>query len=438
MIAVLGGGISGLALGWELSRRGMPFRILEASDTPGGVVRSAEVEGHVLDWGPQRIRLTERLSAVIRDIGLEDDVVLASGDSTLWVYHSGRLRRIPFSARELVTTDALTLPGKLRLLAEPFLPGPSPDESVASFLRRKLGREVYDHIAGPLYGGLYSSDPEDMVMRLSLGHVLREFGVGRSMLLRLLGTGGRIPRPPAVSFTDGMAMLPAALAEKLGPRLELGTPARWIRQDGDGWEVGIAGGSVRADEVVVCTPAPVAARLLREVDPEAAGRVARLRYNPIAVVHVESDARLEGLGFKVSFRERTPLRGVTYNHSLFGRTGLYTVYLGGASHPGAVELDDEALADLGAEEFQRTVGHRARPISVGREAMPAWDATWSAMEGMVLPDGLHLMGNWTGRPGIPGRFAVASLTAAKLAERVRLPSEAAGRRRRAPRPAGHR
>lgn len=414
MIAILGGGISGLALGWELSRRGMPFRIFEASEKPGGVIRSAEVEGHILDWGPQRIRLTGLLETMIRDLGLEDDVISASGESSLYVYHSGRIRKIPFDPWEFLTTDALSLKGKARLLAEPLFAGADPQESVASYFRRKLGREAYEHIVGPLYGGLYSSDPEDMVMGLSLGHVLREFGIGRSLLVRLLLNRARIPRPPAISFSQGMSMLPEALARSMGTNIELGTPVQWLRREGKGWEVGLSGESVFADQVVVSTPAPAAARLLRQAAPEASRRIGSLRYNPIGVVHVESEAELEGLGFKVSFSEDTPLRGVTYNHSIFGRQGLYTVYMGGASHPGAVELEDDALAALAEEEFLRTVGTPARALSVGRERMPAWDASWAAMEGMDLPEGLHLQANWHARPGVPGRLIQANRLAESL------------------------
>ncbi|MDT8369120.1 MAG: protoporphyrinogen oxidase [Longimicrobiales bacterium] len=414
MIAIVGGGISGLALGWELSRRGVPFRLFEASPEPGGVIRSARVEGHVLDWGPQRIRLTAGLEAIVDALDLGDERLTAPGDLGLQVYHGGRLREIPFTAREFVVTDALSLAGKLRLLAEPLLPGPDPTESVGHFLRRKLGREAAEHIVGPVYGGLYGSHPDEMIMGLSLGHVLTEFGIRRSLLWRLLRSGGRIPRPPAVSFRDGMATLPRALARALGEAVQLDTPVEGIERRGDGWRVRVRGGTLAADRIVLSVPAPVSARLLREVAPEAAGRIASLRYNPIGVVHVESPAELTGLGFKTSFAEDTALRGVTYNHAIFGRRGLSTIYLGGSTHPCAVELGDEEMGALAVREFRRITGHPARVLAVGRERMPAWDATWRALEGIELPDGIDLVANWRARPGVPGRVAQA----ARVAERI--------------------
>ena len=414
MIAIVGGGISGLALGWELSRRGIPFQLFEASSEPGGVIRSARVEDHVLDWGPQRIRMTRKLESMIQDLGLQDQVITAPGDLGLQVYHSGRLREIPFDPWGFFTTDALSVGGKLRLLAEPLFSGADPAESVGRYFRRKLGREVYEHIVGPLYGGLYSSDPEDMVVGLSLGHVLKEFGIGRSLVWRLLRSRARIPRPPAVSFADGMAVLPRALARSLGRRVHLETPVEGLERRGAGWRIRLPGGAFDAAQVVVACPAPVAARMLQGEDPELAARLGALRYNPIAVVHVESSADLHGLGFKVSFSEDTALRGVTYNHAIFQRTGLYTVYLGGASHPSVVDLPDEDIADLAIREFHRTTGHPARTLSVGRERMPAWDASWATLEKVNPPEGVHFLANWRSRPGVPGRLLQAGRVASQL------------------------
>jgi hypothetical protein len=111
------------------------------------------------------------------------------------------------------------------------------------------------------------------------------------------------------------------------------------------------------------------------------------------------------------------LRGVTFNDSLFGRTGVYTAYLGGGRHPEVVQRTDDELGRLAVEQFRRTTGCDARPLAVAREAMPAWDRSWQALEGLTLPAGLHLATNWTGRPGLPGRLAQARRLAAELAGR---------------------
>ena len=415
MIVIIGGGISGLALGRELAARGADFVVLEAGERVGGVIRSGRVEGHLLDWGPQRTRLTAGMRQVVGELGLGDRLVTAPPGLDLFVYRTGKLRRVPFSVGAFLASDIVSPAAKARLALEPFTAGPDPEESVARYFTRKVGREVYETLVGPLYGGLYASDPADMVVGLSLAHVLREFGVGRSLVLKLARAGGRIAPPPACSFADGMETLPAALAASLGARVRTSAPARALRPRGSGWSVETDAGTLAAAAVVLAVPAAAAARLLAPLAADAAARIAGLRYNPLGVVHLHADTELRGLGFQVSFAEPLALRGVTYNDSLFGRAHVYTAYLGGGARPDVVARPDDALARLAVEEFRLCTGYDSRVLAVAREEMPAWDRSWSALEGLTLPPGLHLTANWESRPGLPGRFARARALAAALA-----------------------
>jgi oxygen-dependent protoporphyrinogen oxidase len=414
MIAIVGGGISGLALGRELAARGAEFVVLEADTQVGGVIRSGRAEGHLLDWGPQRARLTAPLSRLIDEVGLRDQLVTAPPGLDLFVYRSGRLRRVPFSAAGFLGSDLVGPLAKLRALLEPLTAGSQPGESVARYFTRKLGRETYETMVGPLYGGLYGSDPADMRVGLSLQHVLDEFGVGRSLVLHLLRRGGAVKPPPACSFRDGMQALPEALARSLGSRVRVATPVLGLRSRGAAWSVETEAETIEASHVVITAPAAAAARLLQPIADETAARIQRLRYNPLGVVHLHARTELRGMGFQVSFAEPLALRGVTYNDSLFGRTGVYTAYLGGGARPDVVELDDDALGRLAVDEFRSCTGYESRPLSVAREAMPAWDHSWSALQGLRLPPGISLTANWESRPGLPGRVARARALADQL------------------------
>ncbi len=416
MIAVVGGGITGLALGWELAQRGVDFVVFEASSRPGGVIRSAEVDGRILDWGPQRVRLTRRVTQLVDAVGLTDQVVQAPDGLDLFVYRGGRLRKVPFSAGAFLTSDVVSTAAKLRLALEPFTAAADPEERVSEYFSRKIGRELYETLVAPLYGGLYGSDPADMQVKLSLIHVLREFGIRRSLILPLLMRGGRVQPPPACTFRDGMKTLPAALGRSLGDRLRLDAPVHALRSEGAGWRLDLDDGAWEAEAVVLTTPAPVTARLLADAAPAAALAVGSLRYNPLAVVHLHADTALRGLGFQVAFTEDDlALRGVTFNDSLFGRRNLYTAYLGGARHPEVAEMGEDALARRGVDEFRRCTGYDARALAVEYERMPAWDVTWQALNALELPAGLHLAANWWTRPGLPGRLAEADRTARLLA-----------------------
>jgi protoporphyrinogen/coproporphyrinogen III oxidase len=418
MIAIVGGGLTGLALGYQLRARGAPHTVLEASDRPGGVIRSRRLDGHLLEWGPQRARLTTGLRRLVADLDLEDELLIAPAGLPLFVFTRGKLRRVPYSAAQFARTDLLGWRGKARLLLEPFTAGPRPGEGVADYFIRKMGREAYENLLGPLYGGLYASDPADMVVELSLGHVLREFRIDRSLLLPLLRRGGAISPPPACSFREGLQTLPMALREHDRENVRLSTPVRALRRRGSGFAVALDEGEVRADTVVLTTPAPTTAALLRHVAPAAAHVIAQLTYNPLAVVHLYAETQLSGLGYQVSFTERLATRGVTFNDSLFARRGVFTAYLGGAKAPEIVELADEEIGTLAVEEFEQVTGYRARVLAVERERMPAWDTSWKGLRGLQLPRGIRLAANWESRPGMPGRLGQAERLANELAPRA--------------------
>ena len=411
MIVVVGGGITGLTVGWELARLGRELVVLESSTRPGGVIRSGEVEGRIVDWGPQRLRLTTQVSDLVTALTLDRELLVAP-DLPLYVFARGRLRRVPFSLTGFATTDALSVSAKLRMLLEPFTGAARPDESVAEYFTRKLGREVYETLAGPLYGGLYASDPADMVVRLSLGHTLREARVGRSLGLRFLRSGGSVQAPPACSFRSGMEALPRALGRSLGAKLRLSTTVYALRRWGSGWRVETAAGTVDADAVVLTTPAPVTASLLAAAAPGTAAALRELRYNPLAVVHLNADAPVRAMGFQVALSERGRLlRGVTFNDCLFGRDGLCTSYLGGSAHPEVERMSVEQLGAAAVREFRSCTGNDARVLAVEPVRVPAWDRSWHALTRIDLPEGVHVAANWWSRPGVLGRLAEARRTA---------------------------
>ncbi|MEX2570489.1 MAG: protoporphyrinogen oxidase [Gemmatimonadota bacterium] len=415
-VAVVGGGITGLALGYHLARAGVAHKVLEASERPGGVVRSGRVEGHLLEWGPQRTRLTADVRELVEDLGLMQRLVLARKGLPLLVFRDGKLRRVPFSASAFLRSDIVPFGSKLRLLLEPITAGARDDESVETFFVRKLGRKAYENIAGPLYGGLYASDPADMEVGLSLRHALRELGVGRSLVLRLLRRGGQVEPPAACSFDDGLEVLPHALYGANTENVELSTPVGGLIRTEGRWQIETERGSLVADRVVLTAPAPACARLLAAEAPTTAHALHGLTYNRLAVVHLHADTALTGLGYQVSLAERLATRGVTFNDSLFGRRGVYTAYLGGARAPGVVDWMDEEIGAVAVREFRAVTGYESRSLSVAREGMPAWDRTWAALKNLSLPPGISLATNWESRPGLPGRLAQAKRIASELAK----------------------
>jgi len=416
MIGIVGGGISGLVLAYELRRLGVDATVWEAGSVPGGVMRSQLHGDLVLELGPQRARLTGPFRQLVESVGLTEELVTAPTDLPLYVYHRGRLRRAPLSLSQAVTTDLLSWWAKTRVLAEPFTSGPRLGELVGPFLRRKFGRVAYQALLGPLYGGLYASDPDRMPVKHALQRTLVELGVGRSILLGMFRNAERAGESAPCSFRGGLGALPRAIAGKLGDRVRLETPVRMLMRRADGWEVTVDGADmVPADVVVLACPSDAAAALLASAYPEEASRLSALRYNRLALVYLRADTGLRGLGYQVAFGESLETRGVTWNDSLFERPGLYTAYLGGMQNPALCDWSDGRIAEIARKEFEVATGYRAEAVHVSRTRIPAWDETWDALDGVEWPPDLHICSNYTARPGILGRIVEAKRLAATLA-----------------------
>lgn len=413
MIAVIGGGISGLATARELTARGQDVTVLEAADRPGGVIATLHCGGRVLDLGPQRARLTPPLRRMVEALGLEDELRIAP-DLPLFIYTEGRLRRVPTDLATLLTTDLIAWPDRLRALLEPFTHGVRADENAADFFRRKFGPRTYRRAIAPLFGGLYASDPADMRARHALASVLVSLRAEGSLLRALLRGSRTRDRAPACSFEGGLQTLTDALARSLGDQLRLGTPVREIRREGRGFRLVVDDGEIPADRVVLACPSPAAARMMSTLDGELAERLGRLRLNLLATVHMESDARLGVMGYQVALDEDLATHGVTSQHDLFERTGMYTAFMGGAGRTDVSKRSDDDLAALAVAEFQHVTGAPACALGVHRTAIPAWDSSWDALDGLDLPDGLEICANWWDRPGITGRITDAGRVARAL------------------------
>ncbi|KZN26187.1 protoporphyrinogen oxidase [Haladaptatus sp. R4] len=425
-VGIVGGGITGLALAHNLDEAGIDHVILEADDEPGGVIRSGRVDGYLLEWGPQRLRRTGPVDELIADLGLEDEVIEA-GDTKLFVYANGALRRAPFSIEEFGTTDLLSWRGKLDVLEEPQTDPVDPEETAAEMFTRKFGEEAYENLIGPLFGGTYGSLPHRMPVKHSLSGVMRmEETYGdllTPVLKRAMADGSSAP---AMTFEEGVQRLPEALYDAHEENVRLETPVTEIRKKGDGdgrFVLETDDGSFDVDDVVVTTPAAVSADLLSNLS-DTAESLRRLNYNPLAFVHLRADSDRDGFGYQVRHDEGLDTLGVSWNASMFGRTGksgskgVYTVFLGGMKNPELLEESDETLGEIAATEFAEVMGSDAEVLSVHKlhRGFPAYDESWDALDEFETPDGVHLATNYTARMGVPSRIREAKALAGQLAK----------------------
>ncbi len=402
-VAIVGGGISGLAAAFHLRElsvvREFPVEVVlfereQSFARPLGTVCEG---GLVMETGadsflsskPWALDLTKRL-------GLESELIGTRERSPrTYVVRAGRLVEIPEGFTLLAPTRFLpvfksplfTLGGKLRMALEPLIP-PRPsegDESLASFVTRRLGREVLDRVAQPLAGGIYTTDPSSLSLQATMPRFLeieRRFG----SLFRGLRAPSESPPGQSmatndtslsqlVSFRRGMRMLVDALEAKLAGCLRRGTDVIRLTRTDDGirWRLRLSTGSeFEADALVLATPAFVTARLLEPHAGEVARLLAGISYSSAATVNLayrirDCPALPECSGFVVPITERRKIIAATFSSLKFpGRSpeGMVVIraFLGGSLQNKMMELDDRAMIDAALDEFHSLLGIGAEPV----------------------------------------------------------------------------
>jgi oxygen-dependent protoporphyrinogen oxidase len=401
-VVVVGGGISGLAAAHRLTELdpALDVTLLEAGPRTGGVIHTIHRDGLLVEQSADNF-ITSVPWAVdlCRRVGLADALVPTAGERrSALVVHRGQLVRVPAGfmllapARlwPLVTTPLLSPWGKLRLLAEYFVPRRSSagDESLASFARRRLGREAFERIVQPLVGGIYTADPEKLSLHATLPRFVdmeRRYG---SLIRGALATrtdadqghesGARYGL--FVAPREGLSSLVDAIAARLPPGcVRLNSPVERIAAAGDGtWTVTIGGAerSVMAcDALIVAAGAPQAAVLLRELDPMLAVELARIEYAGTSIVWLvyrrdQIAHPLDGFGFVVpAVEKRRILAGSFASVKFPGRAPegmvLVRVFIGGACQRDLADLPDDELRKITTEELRDLLGTSGEPQLAG-------------------------------------------------------------------------
>src|SRR5437899_407605 len=218
---IIGAGISGLSCAWTLKKLGIEAVILEATSRPGGVIRTENVNGYQVEWGPNSIQPAPSALKLIDEVGLWDDLLPPDPHAPRYIYVNGRLRKFPFGP--------LSLGGIARILAEPFIRSKSQnDESVRDFFVRRFGQQAHDRLVGPMLTGIYATDTAQLSTAAVLPRMLemeREYG---SLTAAMLRSFGRRSTPPTTtkpkpkgftfSFLQGNETLPARIAQNLDIR----------------------------------------------------------------------------------------------------------------------------------------------------------------------------------------------------------------------------
>ncbi len=393
-VVVAGAGIAGLAAALELQLAGDEVLVIDASDRPGGVMRTDHVSGYVIERGPNTTHVKAPMLDFVRRLGADQSLLAARPASRLrLIYDAGRLVPAPMSPFGLLRTPLLSAGGKLRLLAEPFIRrARAGDESVAEFIGRRLGKQVVESLVGPFLTGVYAGDERELGAESvfpSLVEMERRFGsIVFGSIAGIFRGGRRRGLRGSYSAAEGLGPFARSLAERLVEPVALDNRVTAVRRDGDRWLVrtsGPAGESrVRAKRVVLAVAADQAAEILRGVNTRLADELAAIEYASIVGVPLGVDPsavreKIEGFGFLVPRRADIKLLGCLYMSQLFpsrapaGRELLQCI-AGGMRWPEAVDLSDEEITAQVCADLDQILGLREEPrvlaVTRWRQAIP--------------------------------------------------------------------
>lgn len=457
-IVIIGGGISGLAAALRCVERSAEMThapevlLLEGSSRLGGVIHTRRRDGFLLEGGPDSF-ISEKPEAVAlaTRVGLVDHLIETSeAHRRSFIVRDGRLHAVPEGFHLLapsrlwpfITTSIFSWTGKARMALDLILPrraaraNGQTEESLAQFVRRRLGREALERMAQPMVGGIYTADPEHLSLRATMPRFLEMEDAHRSLIWAMMRRRQREESVEAsrgtsgaryglfLSFDGGMQMLPDAITERMPERsVRLNTKVEALSFDRESrqWKIHIDGSeTVRADAVCLALPACTSARLLRDVDETLAADLDAIPYASTATVNLawkRSDIPhpLDGFGFVVPLIERRATLACTFSSVKFkGRApdgyALLRAFVGGALQPLMFELDEEAITARVLEDLRVLLGIEAPPLFAVVEKWPRSMAQYTLghlekveriRRRLEALSGLHLAGNAYDGAGIP-------------------------------------
>jgi protoporphyrinogen/coproporphyrinogen III oxidase len=459
-VAVVGAGITGLVAAYELRRRGVNVTLYEASGHTGGAIRTTHADGFLAEHGPNSFVTSAAVDALLQQLDLQDDVVEASpGANRRYVVRNGALKPFPLSPPSMLTTGLLSFKAKMRVLLEPLVRTRTQgsDESVASFVRRRLGHEVLDYAVDPFISGIFAGDPETLSMAHAFPRVAeleRQYGsLSKGLMMtrkQLAGAesaatshgGPMTASPPArarlISFVDGMQTLTDTLEASIAGTVRLGCPVRLVHRQEARWVVdagqdGVAQSRL-VDAVVMATPAHVLAAMeLPAAMRKFAAPIERVEYPPVSTLTLGFNREdvahaLDGFGVLVPAVERRTLLGALFSSSLFpGRAPdecvTITCFVGGSRQAERAREDTDLLVERVLLDLRQLLGVRGEPVFAKHvywsRAIPQYTVGYQTVKDAAdtteqQNPGLYLAGNY--RNGVSVGDCVAS--GQQVAERV--------------------
>lgn len=419
-VGIIGAGISGLTLAWELQQQGVDYGLFEASGQVGGYIQSERTGPYLRELGPNSLLGDQKLLDWLGNLGLTEAIMFANPVSKArYIFRDGAYHPLPSGPPSLLLGSYFSWQTKWAIFRERTNRTTSPPgETLAQFFRRRFSDEIVDYALGPFVAGIYAGDPERLLVSETFP-ILLQYERDYGSVLRGLIKNRSGERRQSFSFREGMETLPRALGAKL-THLSLNTPVTAIEHLSTGkWQLTTPAGPSVFDTLVLATATEPAARLLQPAYPTVAGAIQQIEYPPMTAVYSaykRADVRhpLNGFGGLNPAKEGRFCAGHIWSSSTFDARCpddevLFTTFLGGKQgdrpgQPNNALQPDAVIFERVHAELAASFGISApapvwRKLTRWERAIPQYDAHLATAKSLIAslePNNVFVCANWYG------------------------------------------
>jgi protoporphyrinogen/coproporphyrinogen III oxidase len=387
-IVVLGAGISGLTAAYLLEKEGFDVKVLEKKNDIGGSIETVFEKGYLFDRGPNSaLETTPLIEQIVNDLNLSEEFVYANRKGNKrYILRDDVLHPLPMNPKSFIKSRLFSRRGKLRLLAEPFI-GRSKDgyyQSIADFVKRRLGQEFLDYAINPFVAGVYAGNPENLSVKSAFPKLYAlEEKYGGLIKGTIKSIKERKNRPEKskqdakmYSFNNGMHVFPKAIARYLGGKIYLNSEVNSIEKINEGYKITYSNtgnsSSIDCNYIISTIPAYSASTLFGRFDSVLAEHLNNIYYPPVLVLYLAYDIKdigqpLDGFGFLIPAKEKKSFLGAIWSSVLFPNRAIadkasFTLFVGGARDPKVASYDRELIIKKVRSEFETLMRIVGEPV----------------------------------------------------------------------------
>jgi oxygen-dependent protoporphyrinogen oxidase len=438
MIAIIGGGISGLATAYELQKWCEPVTLFEASAQPGGVIQTEYIDGFQLEYGANSILADESIQEFLRKIGLEDEFFFANSNSkNRFIFRKGKYRNLPAHPLKLLFSNFLSLKSKWAIYKE-LSKRPevlNPEETLSEFITRRFNQEISDYILAPFITGIYAGDVRKLLVQETFP-ILAEYEQKYGSVLKgfIKNRGGA--RKQSLYFKSGMQKLIQALAQKV-KKIEYNAEVQHIRKVDNNYIIHYTQNGTEkeflCEGIVFSAPAYISSKILQKTYPHFASLLNNINYAPAAKVFLGYDRQQVDYAFKGFGALNPPVEnqytlGTIWNSATFPGCApenkiLLTALVGGAVQYKNLEYSEEEIINKTIQEVSRSFNIKVKPelvhIKKWTKGIPQNEAYMPEIRKEaenLEKENIFISANWLGGPGLSDCLKKADKVALKIVE----------------------